>query len=115
MKTSISFKKIYRKLLIASMKNLRPHSIVITGDFNFWSSQWWPGDRNLPEGIVLDRLFESNNLAQLIDQPTNIEPRGIFCVDLIATDQPNLSVDYGIHSSPDDCCHHQIIHGKLND
>ena len=22
--------------------------------------------------------------------------------------------DYGIHSSLDDCCHHQIIHGKLN-
>ena len=54
--------------VIDSMKNLRPHTIVITGDFNFRSSQWWPGDRNLPEGIVLDQLFKSNNLTQLIDQ-----------------------------------------------
>ena len=69
------------------MKNLRPHPIVITGHFNCRSSQWWPGDRNLPEGIVLDQLFVSNNLTQLID-----EPRGISCVDLIATDQPNLCV-----------------------
>ena len=62
----------------------------------------------------MDQLFESNNLTQLIHQPTNIEPRDTSCVDLIATDQPNLFVDYGIHSSLDDCCHHQIIHGKLN-
>ena len=61
--------------VIDSMKDLRPHTIVITGDFNCRSSQWWPGDRNLPEGVVLDQLFESNNLTQLIDQPTNIDPR----------------------------------------
>ena len=83
------------------MKDLRPHSIVLTGDFNCQSSQWWPGDRNLPEEVVLDQLLESNNLTQLIDQPTNIESRGISCADLIATDQPNLFVDYGIHSSLD--------------
>ena len=29
-------------------------------------------------------------------------------------DQPNLFVDYGIHSSLDNFCHHQIIHGKVN-
>ena len=53
-------------------------------------------------------------MTQLIDQPTSIEPRGKSCVDLIITDQPNLFVDYGIHSSLDNNCHHQIIHGKIN-
>ena len=33
---------------------------------------------------------------------------------MIITDQPNLFVDYGIHSSLDNCCHHQIIYGKVN-
>ena len=59
-------------------------------------------------------IFESNNMTQLIDQPTNLESRGISRVDLIITDQPNVSVDYGIHSSLDNCCHHQIILGKVN-
>ena len=53
-------------------------------------------------------------MTQLIDQPTNLESRGISCVNLIITDQPNLFIDYGIHSSLDNCCHHQIIHGKVN-
>ena len=66
-------------------------------------------------------------MTQLIHQPTSLESRGISCVDLIITDQPNLFVDYrinsslhnlfvdyGIHSSLGNCCHHQIIHGKVN-
>ena len=74
--------------IIDSIKDLRPHCIALTGDFNCRSNQWWPGDKNLPEGIALDDLFESYNMTQLIDQPTNIEPRGISCVDLIVTNQP---------------------------
>ena len=35
------------------------------------------------------------------------------CIDLIITDQTNLFVDFGIHSSLDEHCQ-QIIHGKLN-
>ena len=74
--------------VIDSMKNLKPHTIVITGDFNCRSSQWWSGDRNLPEGIVLNQLFESNNLTQLIHQPKNIEPRGIPVLTLLLLINP---------------------------
>ena len=73
-----------------------------------------PGDINSTEGMALDALLESNDLTQLIDQPTNIELRGVSRVDLIITDQPNLFVDYGIHSSLDNFFHHQIIHDKIN-
>ena len=100
--------------IIDNIKELRPHCVILTGDFNCRSNQGWPGDKNLPEGIALDDLYESYNMTQLIDQPTNIEPRGISCVDLIVTDQPNLFIDCGIHSSLDNCCHHQTIHGKFN-
>ena len=36
------------------------------------------------------------------------------CIDLIITDQLNLFVDFGVHSSLAEHCQHQIIHGKLN-
>ena len=84
------------------------------GDFNCRTKQVWPNDTDSPKGIALDELIESNNMTQLIDQPTNLESRGISCVDLIITDQPNLFIDYGIHSSLDNCCHHEIIYGKVN-
>ena len=54
------------------------------------------------------------DLSHLIDEPTNIRTTGMSCIDLIITDQPNLFVDFGVHSSFDDHCQHQIIHGKLN-
>ena len=80
-----------------------------TGDLNCRFKQFWSDDINSPKGVALDELIESNNWTQLIDQPTNSEPRGKSCVDLIITDQLNLLVDYGIHSSLDNNCHHLII------
>ena len=64
--------------------------------------------------MALDDLFESDNMTQLIDQLTSIEPRGISCIDLIVTNQPNFFIDHGFHSLLDNCCLHQVIHGKLS-
>ena len=113
--TNDEFYIFHEKLqdILDSVKDEKPSCIILTGDVNCCSKQWWPGDINSTEGIVLDAL-ESNDLTQLIDQPTNIESRGISFVDLIITDRPNLFLDYGIHSSLDNFCHHQIIHGKVN-
>ena len=97
------------------IKNCKPHCIIITGDFNCRSKQWWwSGDVELPEGPALDVFIESINMSQLIDEPTNIRTTGMSCIDLIITDQPNLFVDFGVHSSLDNHCQHQIIHGKQN-
>ena len=96
------------------IKDAKPHCVILTGDLNCRSKQFWSDDIDSPKGVALDELIKSNNLTQLIDQPTNIELRGKSCVDLIITDQPNLFVEYGIHSSLDNNCHHQIIHGKIN-
>ena len=115
--TKDEFDIFYEKLqdTLDSVKDEKPHCIILTGDLNCRSKQWWPGDINSTEGIMaLDALLESNDLTQLIDQPTNIESTGVSWVDLIITDQPNLFVDYGIHSSLYNFCHHQIIHGEVN-
>ena len=96
------------------IKYAKPHCVILTGDLNCRSKQLWSDDIDSPKGVALDKLTEFNNLAQLIDQPTNFEPRGKSCVDLIITDQPNLFVDYRIHSSLDNNFHQHIIRGKIN-
>ena len=63
-----------------------------------------PGDVELPEGSASEEFIESNNLVQLIDEPTNIRTTGVSCVELIITDEPNLSVDFGVHPSLDNNC-----------
>ena len=102
------------QLTVDCVKNCKPHNIVITGDFNCRSKQWWPRDVELPEGSAFDEFIESNNVSQLIDEPTNVQTTGISCIGLIITDQPNLFVDFRVHPFLDNHCQHQIIHGKLN-
>ena len=115
-RTKDEFDIFHEKLqdILDSIKDEKPHCIILTGDLNCCFKQWWPGYINSTEGMALDALLESNDLTQLVDQPTNIELRGVSCVDLIITDQPSLFVDYEIHSSLDNFCHHQIIRGKVN-
>ena len=36
------------------------------------------------------------------------------CIDLIFTDQPNLSANSGAHASSQPNCHHQIVHSGFN-
>ena len=38
----------------------------------------------------------------------------ISCIDLIFTDQPNLSVNSGVHAVLRPNCHHQIVHSSFN-
>ena len=96
------------------MRDEKPHCIIFTGDFNCRSQQWWPGDIENEEGVALDEFIESNNLTQLIDQPTHIINESRSCIDLIITDQPNILVDYGVHPSLYKTCHHEITYGKIN-
>ena len=76
---------------------------------------WWPeGDTN-PEGHEIEDLFSSLNLSQIITEPTNFTPhKRPSCIDLIATDQPNLILDSGTLPSLDSVCHHNIIYCKIN-
>ena len=45
-----------------------------------------------------------------MNQDINSSP----CIDLIFTDQPNLSENSGVHASLHPNCHHQIAHTSFN-
>ena len=64
------------QLVITRIRRERPRALILTGDFNCRSSQWWEEDVEHPEGTALDELIETNNLCQLINEPTNIRGRG---------------------------------------
>ena len=105
-----AFKNLHTNIMAEN-----PHATFFTGDFNGHSQFWWPdGDTNA-EGREIEDLLTSLNLSQIISEPTNFTPnKRPSCIDLIATDQPNLVLDSGCRSSLDSTCHHQIIHCKVN-
>ena len=103
------------KQLDRSIKSENPLAMFFTGDFNAHSQMWWSEGNTTPEGVVIEDLFTSLGLHQLICEPTNFEPnKNPSCIDLVVTDQPNLVLDSGTRPSLDSLCHHQIIHCKVN-
>ena len=102
-------------ILYSKIKSEKPYACFFTGDFNAHSQFWWPkGDTN-NEGNDIDDLFSSLNLVQLICEPTNFQPgKNPSCIDLIATDQPNLVLASGTRDSLDPFCHHKIIYCNVN-
>ena len=103
------------KNLHSSINAEKPYAMFFTGDFNGHSQLWWSdGDTNA-EGREIEELFNELNLTQIISEPTNFTPNcRPSCIDLIATDQPNLILDSGTRPSLDSVCHHQIVHCKVN-
>ena len=101
--------------LHTKIKAENPFAMFFTGDFNAHSSDWWSDGGTNPEGREISSLLDSLNLEQLINEPTNFTPgKNPTCIDLIATDQPNLILEQGTRSSLDPTCHHQIIFCKAN-
>ena len=90
--------------------------MFFAGDFNAHSQAWWPdGDTN-PEGVLIQNMFSDLNLTQLISEPTHFFRDDCIpsCIDLIATDQPNIVIDSGVRPSLDPTVKHQITFCKVN-
>ena len=87
---------------------------IILGDFNVRSSTWWKEDKTTTEGTHLEALTSLHNFDQLLSEPTHILSNSNSCIDLIFTNQPNLVVNCGTHSTLNSKYHHQITHCKLN-
>ena len=85
--------------LLSEINKCKPPLAVITGYFNARSPTWWARDVHTTEGSNLFSLTSSNGVSQLITEPTHIQANSSSCKDLIFTDQPNLSVNSGVHSS----------------
>ena len=92
-----------------------PAVSIITGDFNARSPLFWEQDTENREGRVLNNFLLSNNLVELINEPTHIRDNGSkSCIDLICTDQPYIFTETGVLPSLDSHSKHNIIHGSLN-
>ena len=84
------------------------------GNFNLRSKSWWPDDIISPEGTDINSLTTMQGLHQLISDQTHLLPNLLSSIDLVFTDQPNLTVVCGVHPSLHPNCHHQIIYCKFN-
>ena len=49
-----------------------------------------------------------------MNEPTHLQTSNSSCINLIFTDQPNLSIHSGVHASLQPNCHHQIVHSSFN-
>ena len=74
-----------------SINKENPALTIITGDFNARSPLFWENDSENREGRVLNDFLISNNLEELINEPTHIRDDGSqSCIDLICTEQPYI-------------------------
>ena len=94
--------------LLSDINERKPFLSVITGDLNARSSSWWSKDIDATEGSKLLSLASSNGFPQSRNEPTHIQTSRSVCTDLIFTNQPNLSVNSGVHF------YHQIIYSSFN-
>ena len=100
--------------LIGDIIAKNPLFVLITGDFNIRSTNWWKNDLSASEGTQVDSLTTSYGLSQIISDPTHILPNSSSCIGLIFTNQPNLVTESGVHPSFHPKCHHQIVFANLN-
>ena len=100
--------------LIGDIITKNPLCVLITGDFNVRSSNWWKNDLSTSEGTQVDLLTTSNGLSQIISDPAHILPNWCSCIDLIFANQPNLVTESGVYPSLHPKCQHQIVFVKLN-
>ena len=65
------------KSLYSKISAEKPLAMFFSGDFNAHSMFEWTYGKNTPEEIRLDDLFSQLGLHQLINEPTNFEPKKI--------------------------------------
>ena len=101
-------------LTLKALTQKNPFLTVVIGDFHAKFTKWCSTDKTTPEGAKLDNLTSQYELTQFLKETTQISDNYRSFIDLIFTGQTNLVVDFGIHSSLHENCHHQIIYSKLN-
>ena len=95
--------------LLGDISKCIPIVSVITGGFDGRSLSLWSEDINNSKGTKLYLLISSNEFSQLINEPTRIQTNSSSSIDLVFTDQPNLSINSGVHAFLHRNCHHLNI------
>ena len=101
-------------LTLETLTQKNPFLIVNIRDFNAKFNKWCSTDKAKHDGAKLDNLTSQYGLIQLLKEPTHISDNYRSCIDLILTSQPDLVVDFGMHPSLHENCHHQIIYSKMD-
>ena len=83
-------------VMLFRMSAENPYAVIITGDFNCRSPQWWENDNENEEGKIFEPHTSELGLHQLISEATHIMGDSKSCIDLIFTDQPNLFLESGV-------------------
>ena len=90
------------------LRQNNPFLVVVIGDFNVKSNNWYCRDKSSLEGDRVDNITKQYELHQVIREPTHILDNTSSCIDLIFTSQPNLITESGVHPSFQPNCHHQM-------
>ena len=107
--TQDEFEKVIDNLEL-NLENLcqnNPFLIVLIGDLNAKSKNWYSHDKTSHEGNEIENVTAQIGLQQIINEPAHISNTSSCCIGLIFTSQPNLITDSGVHSSFHSNCHHR--------
>ena len=69
------------ELMLSKMFAENPYAVVLSGDFNYRSTQWWDKENENEEGRCFDPLISDLGLHQLINEPTHIIGKHRSCID----------------------------------
>ena len=92
------FSENFQRSLDGLLQN-NPFLVVVIGDFNVKSSNWYCRDKSSLEGDTVNNITKQYGLHQVIREPTHILDNTSSCIDLIFTSQPNLVTESGVHRS----------------
>ena len=96
------------ELMLSKIFAENPCSVILSGDFNCSSTQWWVKENENEEGRTFDPLISDLGLHQLINEPTHIIGEHRSCIDLILTNQSIIILEACVHPSLREFCHHQF-------
>ena len=94
--------------IIAKIEKEKPKAIVLTGGFNARSHFLWVNDADITEGRFLGEISISNNLEQLVNEPTQT------CIDLIFTNQKYAFTNVEVLPHSVSRSKHSILYGEVN-
>ena len=101
------------ELPLNSIINKNPFLIVVLGNFNGKTANWYKNGTNSYEGLKTYIITSHFGLTQLINEPTYLTLNSSLCIDLIFTSHPNLVMESGVHSSLHPNCHRKILSTTL--
>ena len=100
--------------MLGDVHSFNPDFLIILGDFDGRSNNWWVSDTQTSEGSRTDSLTTSYSFRQLISRPRRILKKFSSCIDLIFTDQPSFIKDSDNPPSNHPNYHNEIMHCKID-